>query len=201
MDFFHRAGVSCQRLAVFSGSFHPPTRAHLGLAQAALALVDEVVFVLPRAFPHKVYDAVTLDERMGMLLAAIGGEPRYSAAVSEGGLFLEIAAECRQAYGAGVELEFLCGRDAAERIFHWDYGALPPIGEQLAGYHLLVAARDGAFTPPPGCAAAVRMLTLDACYDEVSSTEVRRRVREGEYWLELVPEDVAGHIARLYGRR
>lgn len=201
MDFFRRAGVRCQRLAVFSGSFHPPTRAHLGLARAALALVDEVLFVLPRVFPHKVFDAVTFDERMSMLLAVVAAEPRFSAAASDGGLFLDIAAECRRAYGAGVELDFLCGRDAAERIVDWDYGPLPSIGEQLESYHLLVAARDGTFTAPPGCAAAVHQLPLDTCYDEISSSEVRRRVQAEEPWQTLVPENIAGHVARLYGRR
>lgn len=200
MDWFRRARVSSRRLAVFSGSFHPPTRAHLALARAALAVVDEVLFVLPRVFPHKVYGAVSLEQRMTLLLAATEGEPRFSVAATDGGLFLEIAAECRHAYGPDIELYFLCGRDAAERIIHWDYGPLPPIARQLESYHLLVAARRGAFTPPASLAAAVRTLPLDAGYSEVSATEVRRRIRAGEPWRHLVPASITEQVARLYGQ-
>ena len=152
MDFFRRARVTSRRLGVFSGAFHPPTRAHLGLANSALGVVDEVLFVLPRTLPHKEYDAVGIDDRAEMLVTATAGEQPITVAVTRGGLFLEIAAECSAAYGSCVELDFLCGRDAAERVVHWDYGALPPIERQLKIYHLLVAARAGEFTPPPECA-------------------------------------------------
>ena len=48
--------------------------------------------------------------------------PRVSAAITEGGLFVEIAQECRAILGSGVQLAFVCGRDAAERMVTWDYG-------------------------------------------------------------------------------
>ena len=58
-----------------------------------------------------------------MLRHAVRREPRFSIAGSEGGLFVEIARECRIAYGSDTSLTFLCGSDAAERIAGWDYGA------------------------------------------------------------------------------
>src|SRR3954447_25714353 len=116
MEFFRRNAAQPKRLGVFPGSFNPVTVAHLALAAAALNIVDEVVFVLPRQFPHKTYSGASFEQRMELLSLALAAHPRFSAAVSENGLFVEIADECRECFGADVRLSFLCGRDAAERI-------------------------------------------------------------------------------------
>ncbi|MCX6623482.1 MAG: hypothetical protein NTY38_20935 [Acidobacteria bacterium] len=189
-----------RRLGIFSGSFHPPTLAHLGLARAALTLVDEVLFVLPKVLPHKQYEGVSFEDRAALLLAATAPEPRFSLAATEGGLFLEIANECRAAHGPSVELFFLCGRDAAERIVNWDYGPLPPIQQQLETYHLLVADRAGHYTPPPEFAHRIHPLPVEASFDEISSTEVRRRIQAGEPWQHLVPPSIQAEVRRLYTR-
>jgi nicotinic acid mononucleotide adenylyltransferase len=91
MEFFRRAAARPGRLGVLAGTFNPPTRAHLALAQAALGCADEVVFVLPRAFPHKAYGGASFEDRVRMLAAAVGDEPRFSIAASGAGLFIEIA--------------------------------------------------------------------------------------------------------------
>src|SRR5688572_11711044 len=122
MEFFVRAACAPQQLCVFPGSYNPPTRAHLALARAALAMIDEVVFVIPRFFPHKDYDGASFEQRIEMVSQMASGEERFSVAAATGGLFVEIARECREAYDSRPGLIFLCGRDAAERIVNWDYG-------------------------------------------------------------------------------
>src|ERR1700678_4416755 len=102
MDFFRRAEGRPRRVGVLAGAFNPVTVAHLALARAALSQVDEVVFVLPKLFPHKPYQGAPFAERVEMLRAAIRNETAISIAAANGGLFLEIAAECRQAYGEDV---------------------------------------------------------------------------------------------------
>ncbi len=121
MEFFRRAAGCATRLAIFPGTFNPVTVAHVSLAEAALTIADEVVFVLPRIFPHKIYAGASFEERIELLCMALGDRVSFSIAASEGGLFVEIAEECRRAYG-DIQLSFLCGRDAAERIANWDYG-------------------------------------------------------------------------------
>ena len=54
-------------LGILAGSFNPPTIAHLELAQAASQQVDTLIFVVPRAFPHKDYSGATLEQRIEML--------------------------------------------------------------------------------------------------------------------------------------
>jgi nicotinate-nucleotide adenylyltransferase len=179
------------RLAILPGAFNPPTRAHVSVAESALSVVDEVLFALPRAFPHKQYTGAGLDSRIEMLRAALEGNPRFSLAVTEGGLFAEIAREAREIYGAGTELFLLCGRDAAERIVHWDYGAADSIQKQLKEFELLVASRGGPFESPPEIRHRVRSIAIPAGLEEISSSEVRRRIRSGEPWHDLVPRSVA----------
>ncbi len=199
MEFFRRAEGSPSKLGVLAGAFHPPTQAHLALARAALDNVDEVVFVLPRRFPHKRYEKVGLEDRLRLVLAATAGEPRFSVAVSEGGLFIEIARECKQAYGPGVDVWFLCGRDAAERIVNWDYGEPGAFARQLETYGLLVAPRGGPYEPPVEYRNRIHPLTVPGGYDEVSSTAVREAIRAGRPWEHLVPETIVPEVRRLYG--
>jgi nicotinate-nucleotide adenylyltransferase len=198
MEFFRRAPGSPQRVGVLAGAFNPVTVAHLALARAALSHVGEVVFVLPKLFPHKPYHGAPFAERVEMLRAAIPNEPAFSIASTEGGLFLEIAAECRHAYGEDVRLTFLCGRDAAERILNWDYGEPGAVTAMLRQFDLLVAARDGNLVTVPDYRHCVEILPLNGEFDHVSSTEVRERIAHNQPWEHLVPAGARDLARRAY---
>ena len=126
-------------------------------------------------------------------------EPRFSIGASSRGLFIEIARECREIYGPDVRLSFLCGRDAAERIVGWDYGAEGAIERMLEEFDLLVAPRGGEYRPPPALGCRVRPLAAVPALDLVSATEVRERMARGEPWEHLVPEGVVPLARRAYG--
>jgi nicotinate-nucleotide adenylyltransferase len=197
MEFFQRARGEPRRLGILPGAFNPITLAHLALARAALDRVDEVVFVLPRVFPHKNYAGASLEQRVDMVRATVDGQPALSIAVADGGLFVEIARECRAAYGEAVHLAFLCGRDAAERIVGWDYGRPGAFADMLREFELLVAARHGSYDPPPELAWAVRSLSVPGV-DAISATEVRERAARGEPWAHLVPEAIVERARAIY---
>jgi len=198
MEFLVRAPGKAASLAILSGTFHPPTRAHLALARAGLAFSDEVLFVLPRELPHKRYDWVGFEERLTMLKAAVAGESRFSVGFTDGGLFLEIAREARLAYGADTRLAFLCGRDAAERIVNWDYGRPGVNREMLEEFELLVTSRGGEYDAPPELRNRIHPVVLERDFDSVSATEVRRRIQLGEAWEHLVPETVVPLVREFY---
>ena len=200
LDFYRRARLGPARLGILPGAFNPPTVAHLALARAALAVSGEVLFVLPRLFPHKHYEGADFAARLRMLELALAAEPRCSIAAAGGGLFVEIARDCREAYGAETRLSFLCGRDAAERIVNWDYGAPDAIGQMLESFDLLVASRQGGYVPPARLRGRVEALELDRAHEEVSATEVRRRAAAGEPWEELVPPAIVPLVREIYGR-
>lgn len=181
------------KLALLAGSFNPPTRAHIAMAQAALSVVDQVLFVLPACFPHKSWEGATPQQRLEMLRLISAPRNSFGVATAEGGLFVEIAREARELFPA-AELCVLCGRDAAERIVGWDYGEPGAIARQLQEFRLLVAPRGGCYQPPPELAHAIQNLALEA-YDEFASTRVRARC---EGWRDLVPEEISHLVEELY---
>jgi nicotinic acid mononucleotide adenylyltransferase len=137
-------------------------------------------------------------QRVEILTAAVSHDKSYSVAATDGGLFEEIAQECRAAYGSGVRLSFLCGRDAAERIVSWDYGRPEAVSEMLRRFDLLVAARGGEYTPPPEFVDFIAPLAIREGLDFVSSTEVRRRIARCEPWEHLVPPAIVQQIRNYY---
>src|SRR5260370_630953 len=147
MEFHLRTAPSSRRenppkLGILAAGFNPPTVAHGELIRTAGSHVDEVLCVLPREFPHKKYHGASLEQRIAMLAASF---PSCSIGVSDGGLFIEIARECRAHYDDETRLYFVCGRDAAERIVTWDYGRPDAIQEILGEFELLVSPRGGHY--------------------------------------------------------
>ena len=199
MQFYRSLERSPRQLGIFPGAFNPVTVAHMALASAALSVVDEVLFILPRDLPHKTYAGAAFPDRIAMLRAAIGVRRAYSLACTEGGLFVEIAAECRAVYGEAVRMSFLCGRDVAERVAGWDYGAPEAYAGMLREFGLLVAARQGVYRPPQAYAHAIEPLEIQLDFEGVSATEVRARIARGEEWEMLVPAEVREQAARIYG--
>ena len=192
------------RLGVLSGTFNPPTRAHLQLAGAAarqLAL-DEVLFVVPEIPPHKAKLAAGLADREEMLRRAVAGEPRFSAAVSSHGLLVDIHSALAPHYPAATLAFFLLGRDAAERILvRWSYAdRAKALAEMFERFEIAVAEREGRFElaadNPAACyAGKLHPLTLPPEWALVSATEIRDRAAKGESLDDALVAEVAAYIA------
>ncbi len=199
MEFLHRASASKGSIALLPGAWNPPTLAHLAMLRAALAWAEEGILALPRALPHKEFEGAGFARRAEWI-RTIAAAQGLSAAISDGGLFIEMARECRAATGA-AEIYVVCGRDAAERIVGWDYGtggSVSPIDAQLGEYQMLVAPRGGAYVPPAHLAGRIHPLALADDWHEVSSTEVRQRLAGGAAWAEMVPDEIAAEVRAAY---
>jgi nicotinic acid mononucleotide adenylyltransferase len=168
------------------------------MARAALRYADEVIWLLPRTFPHKSFEGAGFDQRIEMLRSIAQTEPGFSVAVTDGGLYFEMADEARASFGPDPEIMLLCGRDAAERIAGWDYGEPGVFDAMVDRYPLLVAERAGEYLPDARHAGRVIRVTMDGDFSEVSSTELRGRLSRGEPWRHLVPDEVAGMAERIY---
>jgi pantetheine-phosphate adenylyltransferase len=81
------------RIAIYPGSFDPPTRGHEDLARRALSLADRVI-VAVAINPNKE-PLFSVEERLHLLRVALGDEPRFEFA-SFAGLMADFAKE-RQA--------------------------------------------------------------------------------------------------------
>jgi pantetheine-phosphate adenylyltransferase len=81
------------RIAIYPGSFDPPTRGHEDLARRALALADRVI-VAVAINPNKA-PLFSVEERLRLLQITLGDEPRFEFA-SFSGLMADFA-KARQA--------------------------------------------------------------------------------------------------------
>lgn len=199
-EFFCRAQTNPRRVALFPGAWNPPTVAHVEIARAARGWADELVWVLPRTLPHKQFEGAGFEDRRRMLAQLIEGQgdAGISAAISHGGLYAEVADEARAFFGPEPEIALVCGRDAAERIAGWDYGAPGFFDEMLRKYRLLVAARRGEYQPAGRHSDRILRLPMDASWDDVSSSELRRRIARREDWEKLAPPQLVETIRHLY---
>jgi len=199
MQFVRGEPGPARSVGILAGAFNPPTIAHLALIDAARGHVDRTLCVIPREFPHKHFHGATLEQRLEMLDRISAAGYQFDVAVSDSGLFIDIARECRRTFQHDLDVAILCGRDAAERIVAWDYGEERAIERMLNEFRLIVAARGGHYEPPESIAHRIEPLRTDVDVDAVSSTEVRRRIASAESWEDLVPEPARDMVRAIYG--
>ena len=83
------------RVALYPGSFDPPTKGHEDLVRRSLALADRVIVAIARNAAKQPLFSV--EERLGLLRDAVGGDPRVSIQSFDG-----LLAEFAKAVGASV---------------------------------------------------------------------------------------------------
>lgn len=198
LEFHRRTTRSSGSITLFPGAFNPPTRAHLAMALASLDFSAEVVFVLPREFPHKDFSGPGFTQRLEMLMRVCEAYPAFSVASCQRGLFIDVARAARAAGESQERIYLLCGADAAQRILEWDYGGEDGIEQQLEEYELLVAPRLTGYAPPATLAPRIHSIAVSAGHQQISSTAVRLGIARGSNWRDWVPEEIAGLVERLY---
>jgi nicotinate-nucleotide adenylyltransferase len=187
------------RIGLFGGTFDPPHIGHLLAASDAyetLAL-DRVLFVPAAAQPLKSAIMASAADRMAMVELLVGGDPRFAAdpvEIERGGLSFTVdtlrALHDRWKSDGALALVLLLGADAAATLPQWrEPAAVASLAE------VVVLRRAGGAETPPATARAIDTRRVD-----VSSTEIRARVRAGRSIRGFVPEPVAAYIEgrRLY---
>jgi nicotinate-nucleotide adenylyltransferase len=168
-------------------------------AHAQLGL-DRVVFVPVAVPPHKeLADDPGAEERLRMCELAVGRDERFAVSrieLDRGGRSYTVDT-LREIHAAspGDDLTFIVGGDMAHSLPAWRE---PEALLQLAT--LGVAEREGAVRrdiaerlDPLAPADRIRFFAMPRI--DISSTDVRRRVREGRPIRYLVPEAVERIIA------
>ena len=188
------------RIGLLGGSFDPPHNGHLlaaGDAFDALAL-DRLVFIPAAVQPLKAQqDAASAEHRLAMVRLLIGDDPRFGVdpvEINRGGLSYTV--ETLSAFAAEkptAELFWLVGADVVRSFAKWRE---PERITELATVVVLERtdeAPDLASMPGKPRRLATRRI-------DISSTEVRTRVKEGKSIRGFVPDAVADYIAaqRLY---
>ena len=194
------------RLGVLGGAYNPITLAHLAIADASVQAfaLHEVLFLLPQVPPHKDIFGASLEQRLAMMQLAVTDCPYAAVGLSTHGLFIDIYQALQEVYAPPLEVFFLTGRDAAERILTWHYDdAAAALRQMFTSFQLIVCDRDGAFRLPDDprlepYRERIHRCLLPTSYQHVSSTEVRQRCQQGLGIDDLVPAGVA-HYIREHG--
>ena len=188
------------RLGILGGSFDPPHVGHLlaaGDAYDALGL-DRLAFIPTAKQPLKQEaTAAAAAHRLAMVRLLVGGDPRFAVdpiEIERDGLSYTV--DTLAAYAArypAAERFFLVGTDVLGSFGRWRE---PERITQLARLTVLQRAGEVRELPPlPG-----EPLVLQTRRIDISSTEIRERVRAGKPIHGFVPDSVAAYIAseRLY---
>jgi nicotinate-nucleotide adenylyltransferase len=187
------------RLAIFGGSFDPPHVGHLLVAHDALDQLelDRVVLVPAATQPLKVGRAVaSAEQRLSMIRLLVEGDDRLEVSTVEidrAGLSFTVDTLNHFAgqYPA-AERFLLLGADVLATFSQWRE---PERILQLAQTVVLERQGDAAPALPSGVAEnALRRLPTRRV--DVSSTEIRERVRARKPIRGFVTDNVAAYIAR-----
>lgn len=194
---------------MLGGTFDPIHIGHLAAAEdvAHDLTLDRVLFVPNHVPPHKRHRAVTAAaDRAAMVRLAIAGNPAFEMSTieldREGPSYtLDTMRALRRHYGPGVELCFLTGCDSLTGLHTWhEPDALLDefqvvIVERPAETEIDWPAVESRF---PGIRDQVTFVDIPRL--QISSQDIRRRVREGRAFRYYLAPAVEAYIRenRLY---
>lgn len=194
------------RIGLYGGSFDPIHVGHLIVARSVAETLGlrQVIFLPSAHPPHK--DATTLldaSHRGEMVKLAIHGEPLftyddYDLTHTGPTYTVDTIAHFRTTLGPSTELCWVIGADSLSELPTWHR-----IGDLLDTCRIVTAARPQF--PPSDMNALREVLTDDQVkrlYDDIlqtpgidiSSTEIRRRIRSRKSIRYLVPDTVCSYI-------
>jgi len=221
-----RAAGAAGRVGILGGMFDPIHLGHTAAAEAAQRALglERIILVPSRRPPHRpVQPLASAADRVAMATLATEGRAAWSVSpvetTREGPSYtFDTLEEFGRTVAPARRLYFITGADAFLDIATWSrYPAVldlahfvvvarPGFDMAVLGHRLPgLASRmtpAGQFIPAPGDSPTAIVL-LETATPDVSSTEIRRRAREGESLAGLVPPGVADYIATrgLYAGR
>jgi nicotinate-nucleotide adenylyltransferase len=189
------------RIGIFGGTFDPPHIGHLLAASDAYEALglDRVLFVPVADQPLKSAIMASPADRLAMVELLVADDHRFAAdpiEIERGGLSFMVdtlrALHDRWKSDRALALVLLLGADAAATLPQWRE---PDEVASLAEVVVLRRLVTGGAVSPPAMGRAIDTRCVD-----VSSTEIRARVRSGQSIRGFVPEPVAAYIEsrRLY---
>jgi nicotinate-nucleotide adenylyltransferase len=197
-------------IALFGGTFNPIHNGHLLIAEEVRTKynLDKVVFIPSYQPPHKEAPDLA-DPAQRMIMAHLGtvNNPCYEVSPVEldrGGksYTVDTLRHFKQVYGDGVQMYFIIGADMLMELTTWKN-----IDEVLRMCRFIAVNRPGydiakilnyRFIATDGVNLSEdlfeNILTEDVARIDISSTQIRQRVKEWKSIKYLVPEPVEQYI-------
>ncbi|OGW27508.1 MAG: nicotinate (nicotinamide) nucleotide adenylyltransferase [Nitrospirae bacterium GWC2_57_13] len=216
-----RGGSVRQRIGILGGTFNPIHYGHLAAAEevGGRLRLDRVLFIPSYLPPHKAEEKIpSAAHRTAMVLLAIAGNPRFSLSeieINRGGrsYTVDTIEELRSLY-PGAKLFFLTGVDSFLEIRTWHQwerllGLCAFVVLSRPGYRFsdlliidfmqkaakdIIALDNGEVDQVEIEAGKAHFYLEMISHYEISSTDIRNRVREGLSIKYLLPEPVEHYI-------
>jgi nicotinate-nucleotide adenylyltransferase len=187
-----------QNIGFYGGSFDPIHNGHLELAKDLLeqAKLHRILFSPANQAPLRDHSyAVSPIDRFAMVSSAVADSPGLEAIdveIQEGGtnFTLDTLRMLKRKMPNAI-FSVIIGADQLEKLPRWQR-----IEELSKETEFLVLARPGHKLSPPPELTDLRMRSFDTREFEVSSSEVRNRIRDHLPFQELVPPPVASIITQ-----
>jgi nicotinate-nucleotide adenylyltransferase len=188
------------RIGLFGGTFDPPHVGHIAAAvnvRHALLLDRVLMMVASDPYQKSTTRSITpADARLAMTRAACDGVPGLEVSDAEivrGGQSYTFDTVCDiRASSPDVEVFVIVGGDTAARVETWHRWR--ELAEMVD--FVVIARNDDELTLP----SSIKWTRVDTPIIECSSTDLRRRLREGDDTTHLLPRTVLGviHARHLY---
>ena len=185
-----------KRIGLLGGSFNPIHNGHLLMAQAAMEglKLDEVIFIPAFCSPHKTdRDLVSAKHRLAMVKAAINGNAAFCCSNEEirrgGKSYTVDTLRSFKAADPRSKFFFIIGQDSVPFLAAWkDIASVGKLAE------FVVANRPGFNLGKSRAPVKLRKVLMPGV--AISSSDIRRRIKQNKSIRYLLPELVITYIQR-----
>jgi len=193
------------RVGFFGGSFDPIHLGHINLAIELLERqnLNKIIFCPARCSPHKLSapPITPLSQRIEMVERAIEGNPNFIlTAIEEEGIGPSYTIDTIKAFQkkntecSDSTFFLILAEDALARFYLWkDVHALCHIASPLFGRRTL-RNPDLSDYPDPSMISLLKKGLIDMPMFEISSSNIRFRLKNNLYCKHLLPRDVLDFI-------
>ena len=180
------------KIGIMGGTFDPIHFGHLAMAESVREIfeLDEILFIPSARPPHKVEKIITPEvHRLMMTFLATQSNEKFQVSPMEilrDGLSytLDTMNQLEKKFGADTELFFIIGADSMADLPKWHKSK-----ELVSKVHFIATTRPGVEVNLDEVKKFFGVAGL-----EISSTDIRERVKNGKSIKYLVPEVVEEYI-------
>jgi nicotinate-nucleotide adenylyltransferase len=190
------------RIGVFGGAFNPPHGGHLICAQEVLLKLglERVLFVPVGQAPHReIDDDPGAEARLEMVELAIAGDERFAVSRvevdREGPSYTSDTLQLFRKESPDDELFLILGGDQAAALPTWHEPEKVLENATVAAVERVGWSRSAIGIKIARLRGSDRVRHVDTPLIQISSTGIRRRVREGRPIRYLVPAAVEDYIS------
>lgn len=195
-----------KKIGILGGTFNPPHLGHISLAKKALHEfgLDLIIFIPTGTPPHKTKEYIApKNHRYNMTRLAARGNHKFKISkieVNKKGYSYAVDTfkKLIKNYGKNAELFYIVGMDSINTIFDWK----KPL-ELFKFCKFIIAGRPGQafktfkrimkFPPISQNKDKITIMPLNI---NISSTEIREKIKEGKDISKLMPPKVSEYIRK-----